>query len=54
MAFVLLLTFGQAYDDTAVLLVKLKTIPVENGTLAEVEEELRSVCGNEGIILVVA
>ena len=27
---------------------------MENGTLAEVEEDLRSVCGNEGIILVVA
>ena len=53
LAFVLLLTFGQAYDPAA-LLVKLKAIPVENGTLAEVEEELRSVCGKEGIILVVA
>ena len=53
LAFVLLLTFGQAYDSAA-LLVKLKAIPVENGTLAEVEEELRSVCGKEGIILVVA
>ena len=41
LAFVLLLTFGQAYDPAA-LLVKLKAIPVENGTLAEVEEELRS------------
>ena len=48
----LLLTFGQAYDPAA-LLVKLKAIPVENGTLAEVEE-LCSVCGNEGIVLVVA
>eukprot|EP00904_Undaria_pinnatifida_P011765 jgi/Undpi1/7719/HiC_scaffold_23.g10192.m1 len=53
LAFVLLLTFGQAYDPAA-LLVKLKAIPVENGTPAEVEEELRSVCGKEGIILVVA
>ena len=53
LAFVLLLTFGQAYGPAA-LLVKLKAIPVENGTLAEVEEELRSVCGKEGIILVVA
>ena len=49
----LLLTFSQAYDPAA-LLVKLNAIPVENGTLAEVEEELRSVCGKEGIILVVA
>ena len=51
MAFVLLLPFGQAYDPAA-LLAKLKAIPVENRTLAEVEEDLRSVCGNEGIILV--
>ena len=48
-----LLAFVLLYDPAA-LLVKLKAIPVENGTLAEVEEELRSVCGNEGIILVVA
>ena len=49
----LLLTFGQAYHPAA-LLVKLKAISVENGTLAEVEEELRSVCGKGSIILVVA
>ena len=53
LAFVLLLMYGQAYDPAA-LLVKLKAISVENGTLAEVEQELRSVCVKEGITLVVA
>ena len=52
LAYVPLFTFVQAYDP-AVLLVKLKAMPMENGTLPEVEEELRSACGKEGIKLVV-
>ena len=49
----LLRTFGQAYDPAA-LPVKVKAILLENGTLAEVEIKLPSVCGKDGIILVVA